>query len=400
MFCKAGLCHWLLWSSFLLPFLLLSVTTEEVTHVYGALNSSVSLSLEKTSLLHSSDIIWKKEDSLMVKFQNFTPIFYEDYGTRVKIFPDGTLSLAKTLKTDEGKYTVLLLDRSGNVTHEEQYFLFITENKEVHPVYIILGSSVFLHAGNENAQSTPDIRWKKGDTLVVRVKNDVPRFYDDYRYRAEIFTNGTLRLDSTRERDSGIYIVERFDRHGKLLSTEAHHLITIKNADFQKVYGVLGKSVFLHVSNKNLLNGIDILWKRGTVPVARLKESTVFYYGDYENKANIFTNGTLRLDRIDDADSGPYSVVVSDANGRNIHSEIAQLLMMTSPGIETGSMYTAGVIYGIFRHFVTSILVLIFFVGALRCVIKKLHLHIGKEKEVPIQPKQDTETEVLSTTEF
>lgn len=83
------------------------------------------------------------------------------------------------------------------------------------------------------------------------------------------------------------------------------------------------------MSNKNLLNGIDILWKRATVPVARLKKSTVFYYGDYENKANIFTNGTLRLDRIDDADTGPYSVVVSDANGRNIHSEIAQLFMMS-----------------------------------------------------------------------
>ncbi|KAK6474678.1 hypothetical protein HHUSO_G25541 [Huso huso] len=299
MLCKAGLCHWLLWSSFLLPFLLLSVTTKEVTHVYGVLNSSVSLSLEKTNLLHSSDIIWKKEDSLMVKFQNSTPIFYEDYGTRVKIFPDGTLNLAKTLKTDEGKYTMLLLDRSGIVTHEEQYYLFITESKEVHPVYVILGSSVFLHAGNENAQSTSDIRWKKGDTMVVRVKNDVPHLYNDYRYRAEIFTNGTLRLDSTRERDSGIYIVERFNKHGKLLCTEAHHLITI-----------------------------------------------------------------------------------------------------TPPGIETGSMYTAGVIYGIFRHFVTSILVLLFFVGALRCVIKKLHLHIGKEKKVPIQPKQDTETEVLSTTEF
>ncbi|XP_041123000.1 carcinoembryonic antigen-related cell adhesion molecule 5-like [Polyodon spathula] len=453
-------------------------TKEEVTPVYGVLNSSVSLSLETTSLLHSSDIVWKKGDSLMVKVQNFIPSFYEDYGTRVKIFPDGTLSLAKTLKTDE-------------------------ESKEVTPVYVVLGSSVFLHAGNENTQSTSDIRWKKGDILVVRVKNDVTNFYEDYRYRSEIFTNGTLRLDSTSERDSGLYIVERFNKHGRLLCTEAHHLITIKNTDFQKVYGALGKSVFLHVSTKNLLNGIDILWKKRTVPIARIKESTAFYYGDYENKANVFPNGTLRLDRIDDADTGPYSGVVSDANGRNIHSEIAHLFMMSytectpvyeakgsttflflenhndiqtisfektwkkggslvaefkgsipyyyghygtrtgvfkngtlrldrtqewdtgnysvdffdkdknnigrwaiqlfiiaAPGIETDSIYSAAVIYGIFRHFVTSILVLIFIVGALRCMIKKLHLHIGKEKEVPIQPKQDTETEVLSTTEI
>ncbi|MGH0147984.1 UNVERIFIED_CONTAM: hypothetical protein FKN15_039426, partial [Acipenser sinensis] len=124
-------------------------------------------------------------------------------------------------------YVVCTAENSVSKQQSPIVFYSCEESKEVHPVYVILGSSVFLHAGNKNAQSTSDIRWKKGDTLVVRVKNNVTHLYNVYRYRAEIFTNGTLRLDSTRERDSGIYIVERFNRHGKLLSTEAHHLITI-----------------------------------------------------------------------------------------------------------------------------------------------------------------------------
>ncbi|MGH0118675.1 UNVERIFIED_CONTAM: hypothetical protein FKN15_027758 [Acipenser sinensis] len=360
----------------------------------------------------SSHIEWKRGNTPLAEFKENNTGYHGDSKNRSEIFSNGTLRLDSTQEHDTGTYSVDVFNGEGNIIQHETVQLFIISYKETTAVSGVTGSSEFLYFGKTEFQNIYDIRWKKEGSLVAEFKGPTPRYYGDYGSRAEVFNNGTLRLDETQETDTGNYSVDFFYKNGTknkihtqlflidavsepelnytctpdgkvefhcflekgadpsftwslnyktLDGNSAPHsaksqTLVLKditgyvvctaensvskqqspivfysceeNADFQKVYGVLGKSVFLHVSNKNLLNGIDILWKRGTVPVARLKESTVFYYGDYENKANIFTNGTLRLDKIDDADTGPYSVVVSDANGRNIHSEIAQLFMM------------------------------------------------------------------------
>ncbi|KAK1159394.1 hypothetical protein AOXY_G22070 [Acipenser oxyrinchus oxyrinchus] len=261
----------------------------------------------------------------------------------------------------------------------------------------VLGSSLLLLL--KNIANSSAIEWRKDNRFVAGFKQEAPYYNENYKDRASMLANGTLRLDKTQDTDSGSYNVIVFDKSGKNTQKGIAQIIIIAFTECPQANGSMGSSVVLFLNNEDHIHFSNIEWKKGNSLVAKLKDSAPHYYGDYRNRAEIFSNGTLILHETQGTDTGNYTAEFFDTNGNVRFKWITQLLIVAPPGIETGSMYTAGVIYGIFRHFVTSILVLILFVGALRFVIKKLHLHIGKEKEVPIKPKQDTETQVLSTTE-
>lgn len=58
-------------------------------------------------------------------------------------------------------------------------------------------------------------------------QNSTPSFHPENTIKAEIYPDGTLRLDNTQESDAGNYIVELTDENGTMIHTEGHHLILI-----------------------------------------------------------------------------------------------------------------------------------------------------------------------------
>ncbi|MGH0117135.1 UNVERIFIED_CONTAM: hypothetical protein FKN15_029548 [Acipenser sinensis] len=157
----------------------------------------------------------------------------------------------------------------------------------------------------------------KNNTRLGKLKNSTSYFYKDYGMRAQIFTNGTLRIDKTQESDSGNYTVELFDQDGICIRKEAQHL--------EIEEGVLGSSALFHLKNKT--HGTEIKWNKGGAVVASLIKGNPRYFGYYKNRAEIFENGTLRLHKIQENDLGIYTVNVTDKDGNNAYTEYAELLI-------------------------------------------------------------------------
>ncbi|KAK1159398.1 T-cell surface antigen CD2-like isoform X3 [Acipenser oxyrinchus oxyrinchus] len=83
------------------------------------------------------------------------------------------------------------------------------------------------------------------------------------------------------------------------------------------VYGALGDSVYLHL-NTTLNSSVEVQWKRGVYHIGVFKNNSMAFNKPYINRAEIFANGTLRLDRTQKDDSGDYSVDVFTTDGTNI----------------------------------------------------------------------------------
>ncbi|XP_058852712.1 uncharacterized protein LOC131699613 isoform X2 [Acipenser ruthenus] len=83
------------------------------------------------------------------------------------------------------------------------------------------------------------------------------------------------------------------------------------------VYGALGHSVYLHF-NTTLNSSVHVKWKQGVSPIGAFKDNKMVFTNPYINRAEIFANGTLKLDRTQKNDSGDYSVDVFTTDGTNI----------------------------------------------------------------------------------
>ncbi|MGH0118672.1 UNVERIFIED_CONTAM: hypothetical protein FKN15_027755 [Acipenser sinensis] len=104
------------------------------------------------------------------------------------------------------------------------YALSLSECNAVHPVYAVMGGSVFLHMEKNHTLHYSDLMWRKDDQWLVRLKKSEVTFYGNYKSRAELFTNGTLRIDNTEQSDAGNYSAEYFE-DGKSNHEETHQLI-------------------------------------------------------------------------------------------------------------------------------------------------------------------------------
>ncbi|XP_058852593.1 uncharacterized protein LOC131699528 [Acipenser ruthenus] len=90
------------------------------------------------------------------------------------------------------------------------------------------------------------------------------------------------------------------------------------------VYGALGDSVHLHF-NTTLNSSAEVQWKRGVYRIGVFKNNSVALNNPYINRAEIFANGTLRLDRTQKDDSGDYSVDVFNTDGTSIFKRSMQV---------------------------------------------------------------------------
>lgn len=61
------------------------------------------------------------------------------------------------------------------------------------------------------------IEWKRGNTPLAEFKENNTGYHGDSKNRSEIFSNGTLRLDSTQEHDTETYSVDVFNGDGNII---------------------------------------------------------------------------------------------------------------------------------------------------------------------------------------
>lgn len=70
-------------------------------------------------------------------------------------------------------------------------------------------------------------------------------------------------------------------------------------------YGALGKSVFLHLAGYT--KGLQIqLKKDNAIRVLYLRNESYKWNSEYKDRSEFFDNGTFRLDRAAETDSGEY----------------------------------------------------------------------------------------------
>ncbi|CAM4422728.1 T-cell surface antigen CD2 isoform X2 [Caretta caretta] len=83
-----------------------------------------------------------------------------------------------------------------------------------------------------------------------------------------------------------------------------------------EVYGVLGGSVFLNVSDFKVEKQHDITWLKNALFLAKIKNSTVKYYREKGKYMMSLDDGTLQIDRLVEEDRGNYTVRVYDDKGQ------------------------------------------------------------------------------------
>ncbi|XP_041067507.1 T-cell surface antigen CD2-like [Carcharodon carcharias] len=102
---------------------------------------------------------------------------------------------------------------------------FLTESCDTgENVYGELGKSVFLDVQDQNSHDYHEIKWKKGDKVVARYKNNLSKAYGGNENRLEVSPNGTLTFKIGKKTDEGKYQFEIYNKDGILLSTEGFKL--------------------------------------------------------------------------------------------------------------------------------------------------------------------------------
>ncbi|XP_034773823.2 uncharacterized protein LOC117970026 [Acipenser ruthenus] len=82
------------------------------------------------------------------------------------------------------------------------------------------------------------------------------------------------------------------------------------------------KPVFLQLANGNCTN---LLWKKDSQNLAKFKNGRFMPYFGFENRAEVFPNGTLKLAMINNNDIGHYLLEVFNKEGINILRESIHL---------------------------------------------------------------------------
>ncbi|XP_058852058.1 uncharacterized protein LOC117431090 [Acipenser ruthenus] len=273
---------------------------------YGYLGGALYLHLNVENILNSSDFLLKKDTTLVFKVNKAVSQFYQEYRNRTVIYPNGTIRFNEAQATDSGHYIVEMFDESGTMSHQAAHTVIIIESV----VEGVLGSSALFHLKKKTHGT--EMKWNKGGAVVASLINGNPRYFGYYKNRAEIFANGILRLHKIQENDLGIYTVNVTDKDGNNAYTEYAELLISNLTELPCVYGATACSVTFFIEHMDGRNISDAKWKKGENSVAEFKGPTPCYYGEYGSRAEIFTNGTLRLDRTLKTDTGNYSVEFFD----------------------------------------------------------------------------------------
>ncbi|EMP37890.1 hypothetical protein UY3_04955 [Chelonia mydas] len=168
------------------------------------------------------------------------------------------------------------------------------------------------------------VTWKKGNKQVAKMKGHLVWGSGTYRERFRAFPNGSLSVCPMQPGDEGQYTAEVFDYDGAGLG---HQKIQLehsgnKTAPVQEVTGIVGGSVLLPLAVKDWNGLVQIMWKKDSLLVAELNYSQSESSAGNTYRSQILSDGTLRLDRLQESDCGRYSVEVRNRDGKIIYQRM------------------------------------------------------------------------------
>ncbi|XP_028668877.1 carcinoembryonic antigen-related cell adhesion molecule 3-like isoform X2 [Erpetoichthys calabaricus] len=195
-------------------------------------------------------------------------------------------------------------------------------------VHSEMGNSLILHLEKEvQEKQIHEITWKKDKAPLAKLKNGT---LHSNSMSVHIFPNGTLLLRKTRNTDSGNYTVEIYSKDGKSLSKAVYGVYLAAPT----VYGISKKSLFLYLKNKIQNNTQSIIWKKSDTGVITVKHLSVPDISkNSDTRYSVFEDGTLRLDDVEQNDTGSYTVEQSDGN-KILDTEYFELIVFETDYFE------------------------------------------------------------------
>ncbi|KAK6474672.1 T-cell surface antigen CD2-like isoform X3 [Huso huso] len=217
------------------------------------------------------------------------------------------------------------------------YWLFLfslnayvtAENISV-PVYGALGDSLYLHC-NTTLKSSVEVQWKQGVNRIGVFKNNRTAFDNPYKNRAEIFANGTLRLDRTQKNDSGDYSVDVFNTDGTNIFKGSMQ-VYIQEAVSQPVVHstCLSHGEVLLVCTVDKGDNVSFNWSLDGVPL----NTSLAYFSDEEYVVILkkHVSGNLVCIATNQVSTNQSDSVISNCSGRkNKHVICLALLYIELP---------------------------------------------------------------------
>ncbi|XP_039631786.1 uncharacterized protein si:ch211-132g1.4 isoform X3 [Polypterus senegalus] len=97
-------------------------------------------------------------------------------------------------------------------------------------------------------------------------------------------------------------------------------LTRLVSSEDTTIYGGTQEDILLHPS-RQLTNAFTFSWRKDQEYLAKFKNNNVFYYGAYDQRAQLFLNGTIKLENVSKNDSGLYMHEAHDKEGRLVNQE-------------------------------------------------------------------------------
>nr|XP_015205177.1 PREDICTED: T-cell surface antigen CD2-like [Lepisosteus oculatus] len=138
------------------------------------------------------------------------------------------------------------------------------------------------------------------------------------------------------------------------------------------VYGNLGDSVWFILDSGNLPNISDIIWKKEENRIARFRESESWTFADFMNRAEVFANGTLKVEQAREIDKGLYTVEIYDTNGKNVYKKDFRLQLRGEAPV---FVFAYVVTHSVFQAIV-SVLLIIFIIHQFRMKRKQDRIQV------------------------
>ncbi|XP_041425497.1 carcinoembryonic antigen-related cell adhesion molecule 1 isoform X1 [Xenopus laevis] len=168
---------------------------------------------------------------------------------------------------------------------------------------------------NLPAQNQWVVTWRFGVSPIASAAvGNPPTYNNSCTDRCRLYGNANLQLDNLTPADTGEYTVIVTNINAGQQQTEQFHL-TVYSAvtSAENVAGTEGKSVYLTVK-LDLPAMRQVQWRvnSSTLIVIGSTGGSPAYTDNYRGRCHLYDNTTLRLDNLTHADTGEYSLSVSN----------------------------------------------------------------------------------------
>ncbi|XP_035765327.1 hemicentin-1-like [Neolamprologus brichardi] len=262
-----------------------------------------------------------------------------------------TLTDAELLSGDNESYKIILKqhitghlvcsvwNNVSNVSKEERKYLSVVSvetycdgRQDGAQCYGAFGGTVNIQLMNNTSEITR-YQLLKDSLKILDVKGDKV-ISNNIAHRYLIFpSNGTFRINGLSRTDIGKYTLQTFDSDGRTSDVWTLHLFIQGvetycdgRQDDAQCYGALGGTVDIQLVNSTseipryylLKDSLKILDVRGNKAI----------YNTIAHKSLILpSNGTFRISDLSRTDSGNYSLITFDSDGRSSGEQTLQLLI-------------------------------------------------------------------------